>query len=205
MLQRLAEQLPIHRHVDEFDLLCPPSRPRIAIHRAGVKDVDKIYQLIHKYTDFDVAPPSQMRFAIATNRNNIILFCKDREFVGLYAMLMLTPAGLEALLLGEFNGSNPHVAHLATRFEPPAAIYQWLVIAPGLASEGVMHVSRLLQHDCYRGANLYARALSGSGARIARSLGFRLVERSSVSGLYRYVRLSNRRPIPATQTLAHAA
>jgi hypothetical protein len=178
-------------HAAEFDLLSSPRNPRISIRSATVDDIEAIYRIIYHNVSFAVAPPPVMRFAMAINRNNIVTFLRHGEVVGVYAMLMLSTPGLEALLTGEFNGRDPHVAHLATRLEQPAAIYQWLVVAPGLAAEGVLHVSRLLRHPYYRNANLYARLLSADGARITSALGFKPVGGRDL-GLTRYVRLVNR-------------
>jgi hypothetical protein len=180
-------------HPAEFDLLCAPKTPRVSIRPATVGDIDEIYRIIHRNVSFAVAPPDVMRFAMAINRNNIIAFLRHGEVVGVYAMLMLSIRGLEAVLVGDFDGRDPHVSHLATRLEHPAAIYQWLVVAPGLAAEGVMHVASVLQHPYYRNANLYMRSFSESGARISTSLGFRPVDGAVLKGLHRYVRLTNRR------------
>jgi len=179
-------------HPTEFDLLSAPKNPRISIRPATVDDIDEIYRIIHRNVSFAVAPPDVMRFAMAINRNNIVAFLRHGEVVGVYAMLMLSVRGLEAILVGDFDGRDPHGRHLVTRLEHPAAIYQWLVVAPGLAAEGVMHVAAFLQHPYYRSANLYMRSFSEAGARISTALGFRSVEGARLKGLHRYVRLTNR-------------
>lgn len=192
MLTSIGRTAAQKRQAAEFDLLSPPKTPRIAIRCATVDDIDGIYRIIYHNVSFAVAPPAVMRFAMAINRNNIVAFERHGEVVGVYAMLMLSTPGLEALLTGEFDGRDPHVSHLASRLEQPAALYQWLVVAPGLAAEGVLHVSRLLRHPYYRSANLYARLLSADGARITSALGFTPVDGGGAAGLTRYVRLVNR-------------
>jgi hypothetical protein len=163
------------------------------IVRSGrVADLGAIYELIDEHVDLDVAPPSVMQFAMAINRNNIAVFDRHGEIVGFYAMLMLNARGIEAVLMGEFDGRNPSAEYLAPRLSRPAAIYQWLVVAPGRAAEGVMHVSAFLQHPFYRRANLYSRSITPTGERIATSLGFRKVPGAALEGLHRYVRLDNR-------------
>jgi len=189
-------------HPAEFDLLCAPKNPRISIRPAKVDDIDEIYRIIHGNVSFAVAPPDVMRFAIAINRNNIVAFLRHGEIVGVYAMLMLSVRGLEAILVGDFDGRDPHGSQLVTRLERPAAIYQWLVVAPGLAAEGVMHVAALLQHPHYRAANLYMRSFSQAGARISTALGFQPVPGAALKGLHRYVRLSNRPTVADVPTHA---
>jgi hypothetical protein len=185
----------------EFDLLHPPSSPRLSARSAGPEDLGNIYDLIAKNVSFPVAPIDVMRFAMGVNRNNIIVFCRHGEVVGLYAMLMLTASGLEALLTDEFDGRDPKVAHLAPRLEKPAAIYQWLVVAPGLVAEGFTHISRFLRSPFYRSANLYMRAASVSGSRISASLGYRPVP-GPTHGLQRYVRLINRADLARVSVIA---
>jgi hypothetical protein len=192
MLQSIVRSVSDKAHPAEFDLLSPAKNPRISIRSASVDDIPKIYELIDRNVSFPVAPPAVMRFAMAINRNNIIVFCRHGEVVGLYAMLMLTASGLEALLLGEFDGLNPRTAQLAARLEAPAAVYQWLAVAPGLAAEGIPAVSRFLRDPFYRGANLYMRSASQSGVRISTALGFEPVGGARTRNLYRYLRLVNR-------------
>lgn len=111
---------------------------------------------------------------------------------------MLRPKGLEALLLGELDMSNPDTVLLATTTEAPAAIYTWMVVAPGLAAEGIKLVADILGKPLYAGANLYARPTSRLGQDLSWNLGFKPVD-GRADGLWRYIRLANR---PAMLTVA---
>lgn len=181
----------------ELDLLQLPKKPRLKIRSGTVSDIEQIYKLIEMHVPLTVAPPSVMRFVMGINRNNIIVFCRNGEIVGFHAMLMLSTHGLEALLTGELTPLDPDPHHLVRRLEAPAAIYQWLTVGPGMAAEGVLHVSHFLQGPFYRHANLYSRSITPTGARIAMAMGFRPMPNPPMPGLFRYVRLANRLHLPA--------
>ena len=121
-----------------------------------------------------------------------MVFDRHGEIVGVYANLMLTALGLERLLTNEFSGLDPDFDCLAPRLMAPAAIYQWMIVAPGIAAEGLRHMSVFLQRPFYRHANLFGRPVTDGGLRFARSTGFKPLGRGDFGDLYRYTRLANR-------------
>lgn len=184
---------------NEFDLLKVSKNPRVTMRPARVAEIEDIYRLINKHIPTAVAPPSTMKSVMMLNRNSVLVFCRHGEIVGVYALLMLTALGLERLLVGEFSGLDPDYSVLATRLMTPAAIYQWMIVAPGVAAEGICHVSAFLREPLYRHANLFGRPVTEGGLRFASSTGFQPIGTGQPGDLYRYVRTVNR------QTLAHAA
>jgi len=180
----------------EFDRLEVPIRPRIRLHRATIEDIGAARQMAAQELPGAVASEEIIARTIEHNRNNILLFYKNSDVVGICAMLMLTLTGLEALLLGELDGLNPDPKGLAATDDSPAAIYSWAVVAPGRASEGICHVSQFLRQPLFRAANFYSRPNTEVGIRLNLAVGFRPID-SRTSGLFRYVRLVNRAsPIP---------
>jgi hypothetical protein len=177
----------------EFDRLEVPNRPRIRLHRATVDDIGVTRQLAAQELPGAVASEEAIARTIGHNRNNVLLFYKNSDVVGVCAMLMLTPTGLEALLLGEFDGLNPNPKGLAATGDSPAAIYSWAVVAPGLASEGICHVSQFLRQPPFRAANFYSRPNTEVGIRLNLGVGFHPIQ-AGTPGLFRYVRLINRAP-----------
>jgi hypothetical protein len=177
----------------EFDRLEIPARPRIRLHRATVDDIGATRQLAAQELPGAVASEEAIARTILQNRNSVLLFYKNSDVVGIWAMLMLTATGLEALLLGEFDGLNPNPKGIAATSDSPAAIYHWAVVAPGLASEGIRHVSQFLRQPPFRAANFYSRPNTEVGIRLNLGLGFRAI-RAGTPGLFRYVRLINRTP-----------
>jgi hypothetical protein len=121
----------------------------------------------------------------------VLVFTPEAGIVSLWAMLMLAPLGLEALLLGELDPLNPAPNTLAATGERPAAIYHWAVIAPGTASEGIRHVSEFLRVPAYCTCNYFARPVTGLGTHLTAALGFRPIV-AGIPGLFRYVRIVNR-------------
>jgi len=183
----------------EFDRLEIPTRPRIRLHRATVDDIAATRQIATQELPGVVASEEVIARTISHNRNSILLFCKNSDVVGIWAMLMLTAIGLEALLLGEFDGLNPNPKGIAATGDSPTAIYHWAVVAPGLASEGIRHVSQFLRQPPFRAANFYSRPNTGEGIRLNLALGFRAI-RAGTPGLFRYVRLINRAPAVSRAT-----
>jgi hypothetical protein len=178
-----------NRH--EFDRLEVPTRPRIRLQRATVDDIAATRQMAAQELPGAVASGQVIARTIAQNRNSVLLFHKNSDVVGIWAMLMLTTIGLEALLLGEFDGLNPNPKAIAATADSPAAIYHWAVVAPGLASEGIRHVSQFLRQPPFRAANFYSRPNTEVGIRLNLALGFQAI-RAGTPGLFRYVRLINR-------------
>jgi len=177
----------------EFDRLEMPARPRITLRRATVEDIGATRQMAAQELPGAVASEQAIARTISHNRNSVLLFHKNAEVVGIWAMLMLTATGLEALLLGEFDGLDPNPKRLAATGDSPAAIYHWAVVAPGLASEGIRHVSQFLRQPPFRMANFYSRPNTEIGIRLNLGLGFRPIP-AGTTGLFRYVRLINRTP-----------
>jgi len=178
----------------EFDRLEVPTRPRIRLHRATVEDIGATRQMAAQELPGAVASEEAIARTISQNRNSVLLFYKNADVVGIWAMLMLTASGLEALLLGEFDGLNPNPKWIAVTGDSPAAIYHWAVVAPGLASEGIRHVSHFLRQPPFRSANFYSRPNTEVGIRLNLGLGFHAIQ-AGTPGLFRYVRLINRAPM----------
>jgi hypothetical protein len=178
----------------EFDRLEVPTRPRISLRHATIDDIGVTRQMAAQELPGAVASEEVIARTIGHNRNNILLFYKNSDVVGICAMLMLTPTGLEALLLGEFDGLNPNPKWLAATDDGPAAIYSWAVVAPGLASEGICHVSQFLRQPLFRAANFYSRPNTEVGIRLNLGVGFHAIQ-AATPGLFRYVRLINRVPM----------
>ena len=175
----------------DFDLLQPRKSSRIKVQPATLSDLAAVCKLVAQQLPGDVAPYSVVKDVISYNRNNLLLFSRGGSVVGAYAMLMLTPIGLERLLIGEFAPLDPDPICLASRMMTPAAIYNWAVVAPGLAIEGIHHVSLFLRQPMYRHANLFSRPNTPEGIRLNVGLGSAPLK-VAAPGLYRYVRLANR-------------
>lgn len=178
----------------EFDTLEVPKRPRISLRRANFDDLEQALGLAERELPPGIAGFGAVSRIVSHNRNNILVFERDGVIAGFWAMLMLTPIGLEHLLVSEFDAVNPNPLCLARPNERPAAIYNWAVAAPGLAVEGVYHVSRFLRRPTYRNSNIYSRPNTQAGVQFNLRLGSRPLA-SRTDGLYRYVRLANRQVV----------
>lgn len=175
----------------DFDGLTKPSRPRIELWRARLSDLDALETLAAHHFDASLAHRQTVETVLQKNPNSIFLFKHGQDLQGFWAMLLLTPKGLEALLTGELDTAAPATALICSRVEKPAGIYVWAVLAKGLAAEGIRHVSCFLRQPLYSDANLYAKPASLAGAEIMRSTGF---SPAADSSLWRYVRHANEAP-----------
>jgi hypothetical protein len=175
----------------DFDSLQPPPRPRIALRRVLSADFQPLAQLARKTIGEGLSSLDTVRDILGRNPNSVLVFERDQEAVGFWAMLMLTSEGLEALLTAEFNPLVPDSSRIVSTTESPAAIYVWAVVAKGLASEGIGHVSAFLRQPLYVRANLYTRAATEAGGIIMNATGFVPIK-CAMGGLHRYVRHANR-------------
>lgn len=135
---------------------------------------------------------SQVERVLEHNGESILVFERDGEVVGVFAMLLLSGEGLNGLLLGSLDRGHPDLASLAPAGSAPSAIYNWAVAAPRLAAEGFRHASVYLRRPLFRNANIYARGTTPAACRIMEHTGYELVG-DGFADLYRYVRLPNRR------------
>jgi hypothetical protein len=182
---------PSRFRLHDFDKLRLSGKPRLTMRCSTAEELPIIRSFLQKYIPSPTAKDDVIGYARMRNRNNLMVFCREDEIVGVYAMLMLNTLGLERLLLGEFDPLDPEPSSLALRLSTPAGIYQWAVVTPGFVSEGIFHVARFLQQPLYRHANLYARATTPAGMRICEAVGFRPLNHA-MPDLYRYVRVANR-------------
>ncbi len=183
------ENLHYSRH--EFDLLEPPKAPRIRLRHATIADLASARDFAQSELPGNIAAGAVLEMAIAHNPDNLLVFARNDQIAGIWAMLMLDPMGVEQLLLGEFNTIDPEFQYLTPDGRTPVAIYMWAVVAPGMAAEGIRHVSRFLRQPRYVRANFFSRPNTDVGVKLNYSLGLRPIQ-SQTPGLFRYVRLANR-------------
>ncbi|MBB4041638.1 putative GNAT family N-acyltransferase [Microvirga flocculans] len=96
----------------------------------------------------------------------------DPKGEGFVALLPLNEAGLEQLVRGTFDASNPDTSLLTTQSEKPAAIYVWAIHALGTLAGAVPLVFEKISSPLYQDADLYARAVTIDGHRFLEALGF---------------------------------
>ena len=177
----------------DFDLLLPLNRCDLKVRRATEEDLADVCQLGNNNIPNSSLDSYLVWDIICRNADSIFVFEKNGIIIGGYAMLMLTPIGLERLLLGEFDGANPDFMCLAKTGESPAAQYLWGIVGPGVAIDGIRHISQFLQQPKYQNINLFVRPVTDAGVRLMSSLGYEPIETAG-GGLYRYIRLVNRDP-----------
>lgn len=91
---------------------------------------------------------------------------------GFAAFLMLNEAGIDALIRGALDATDPPTHYLVGQHERPAAIYVWLVHAKGMLTPALGLVMEKLKTPLYRDVDLIARAVTAEGSQFNDSLGF---------------------------------
>ncbi len=175
----------------EFDCLTPSSRSKIELRICTSEHIDRICELTNSGLPGDVASAETVYKVINHNKDSVLGFWSDDRMVGMWAMLMLNPLGLERFLLNEFDTLNPPEKCLTTTGIKPAAIYIWAVVAKGMAVEGLKHVSKFLSCEKYKDVNFFSIPVSADGIRMNLRLGFQPTKVGRL-GVDRYIRLENR-------------
>ncbi|CCD98564.1 hypothetical protein [Bradyrhizobium sp. STM 3809] len=104
--------------------------------------------------------------------DSIFVLCQGGRLLGGIAFLYLNSAGLDALLLDDFNLNDPPRRFLAQPDEQPAAIYVWALVAKGRGAIGLGNVAQMLRGPRYRSADYYAQPSSPEGRAFLGALGF---------------------------------
>ncbi|MGJ4889613.1 hypothetical protein [Bradyrhizobium sp. HKCCYLR20261] len=125
--------------------------------------------------------------------DSIFMLCRGRNLLGGIAFLYLNCAGLDALLLDEFNLIQPPRQFLARPGEQAAAIYVWALVAQGRGAIGLGNVARMMREPRFRAADYYAQPSSAEGRAFLGALGFSPVP-SFQPDLWWYQRPWNRMP-----------
>lgn len=179
----------------EFDALAPSAvAARIVISRSTRKELAQIYPRIAASFMQHIASLETCQNIRRRHHDNIwsIVDRRDGALIGLYAMAMLSPEGHRALLVGEFDGPDPRLSHVAATGDEVSAIYKWGVFAPGIAVAAIPLIAERLNTPDYRDLDLYGNGSTIAGRRIMQSVGFRASEDPRTPLLFKYERLRKR-------------
>jgi predicted GNAT family N-acyltransferase len=90
---------------------------------------------------------------------------------GFVAFLMLTEEGVEHLIDGTLDASDPDPRLLTAQNEKPAGIYLWAIHAPGMFAAGIALAFEKIWTPLYREADLFGRAVTTAGHRLNETMG----------------------------------
>ena len=97
----------------------------------------------------------------------------EDEIQGVYVIVPLSPAGLEALKTADFDPSHPDASHLAALGTPCSAVYTGAYAgATHDARKAVMTATAIVRAKVFGQVPAFARAATDDGARSMESLGF---------------------------------
>lgn len=186
----------------EFDLL--PTYPEIDIRPAAVAELPAMVDLARTAVPGVRIELAAVERIFRHQAESIYPYRSAGRIVGGIAFLHLTDAGLDQVLLGEFDFARPDLALLTPAGEVPAALYIWAVAARGRAAGGMGNTANRMHRSPFAQADFYAQPSTADGERILERCGFEPIS-SFQPNLWTYQRLCNRRPIKADHTLHRVA
>ncbi|MGJ5179047.1 hypothetical protein ACQR16_12845 [Bradyrhizobium oligotrophicum] len=168
-------QMP-HRGSKEFTLrhqldALPPT-DMIAAHAVTPDRLGELAALARREIPGVRASEHELAEFLRHDPDSIFVLCRGRSLLGGIAFLYLNCAGLDALLLDEFNLYDPPRRFLARPDEEVAAIYVWALVAQGRGAVGLGNVAQALRGPRYHAADYYAQPSSPEGRAFLGALGF---------------------------------
>ena len=91
---------------------------------------------------------------------------------GFLAFLPLNHAGMQQLIAGQLDASNPDISLITAQNEKPAGVYVWAAYAPGVLVGGIPLAFEKVWTPTYRDADLFSRGVTVDGYRFLDALGF---------------------------------
>lgn len=126
-----------------------------------------------------LCPTSEMVRVLRHRPDSIMAVTRKTKFdpaapagEGLIAFLPLNLPGLQHLALGTFNAATPDMRLLVKPHERPAAVYLWLVYAPGPVAAGIAFFRERMMSGRCAGVPIYTRPATEAGRHYAQVLGF---------------------------------
>lgn len=159
-------------HRPDFDDLALFPARRVDASPAAPEELPGLIALAQRLIPPLSAAEPAIRRVYRRNPDSIWAVRRPSGPVGVFAMLLLTEAGADAMRADRFDTSNPPVDLLTGRGETAAAIYLWAIATPGLAIEAFKIVSLWLRAPAFARADVYTRTTTPSGARFAANIGF---------------------------------
>jgi predicted GNAT family N-acyltransferase len=163
---RNLERLSVERYCGRI-VVFHPSRQQVAdLVEQARRDLPQI-------TDLAV-----VRRVIAHNPDNFWAIQKKTSYVagepdaqGFVAMLLLNEAGVDALLTGRLDRSDPPSEFLVAQHEKPAGVYVWTLYAKGALA---VAVSLVRDRICspYERMDIFGRAVNDTADHFMQSLGY---------------------------------
>lgn len=151
---------------------------RLVVFTAGGKDIDAMVARA-RVSMPGIASAAVVHRVVSHNPDSLWAITRKQHFdsaepkgEGFVAFLMLNHAGMEQLMAGTLDASNPDLSLITTQNERPAGIYVWAVYAPRVLVGGVPLVFEKISTPLYSEADLYSRGVTVDGYRFLDSLGF---------------------------------
>jgi hypothetical protein len=121
------------------------------MHAATPEQMFEARELAVALIGGEIVSPSTLSWVHERTGAAVFVAHEDDRLTGVWAVVMLTEAGVRACHDDTFDALNPDVAHVAERWEEPAGMYAW-----GVAGSTKESAKRVVA----AGANLYQNPLA---------------------------------------------
>lgn len=162
----------------------------VIVRTATAAELALIHQRCQERVDFTLTRLSVVERMRVFRDDQIwsVRIGREAQLAGFYSMVMLSAKGEQALLDNQFDPQDPDMAHVAEPGSAVAAIYKWMVFAPGRAAASILVIASKLREPAYRTADLYATGSTLAGRRVMTNLGFQEISQRPGGPLFRYKR-----------------
>lgn len=174
----------------ELDLAVVPTPSPTFVRRARDADIHALVEAAKALIPGKLADEEVVRRVWSRQPDSLWGFFQNGTIVGGFAMFMLSAIGVEALMAGKVDASDPRDEYLAGPTEAPKGVYLWAIAHSG-ASDGVVKVFTRLHAPAYRLATIYGAPVTRSGKGFLQKWGFVPVP-DGPPNLFQYIRRANR-------------
>jgi predicted GNAT family N-acyltransferase len=156
--QKLARRLVVFTPAGrEIDALV--ARARVAL--PGLAQASVVHRIVSHNPDTLWAIARRSHFDSAAPKGE-----------GFLAFLPLNHDGMQRLIAGKLDASDPDLSLVTAQHEKPAGIYVWAAFAPGVLVGGIPLAFEKIWTPTYRDADLFSRGITVDGYRFLDALGF---------------------------------
>ena len=155
--------------------------PQVHVRRLREDELGRAMNLVQRRLEAQVASLETVRDVLRHNPDSVwgIYRFRDRdnpnaEILGFYSMLLFNEVGATLLRRGDYDATQPQVAHLASPGERPAIVYFWALVAEGLTMAAGPLIARAMG-KLYAGVPIYTTAGTIAGLKKIKKSGYRAV------------------------------
>jgi hypothetical protein len=140
---------------------------RYDVIEASDKHLEAGWEIASRLISPDISPLEEYRRIRDHSGVCVIVYEEDAHVTGMYAMLLLNKAGLNAILNKAFDALKPSLEHLATPTDRVFAHYGWGIVATSkTAARAILTAVDEMNRLSFEDVPYYVRAATDNGRRL---------------------------------------